>query len=110
MTVSSAEHAFQVLKSNIKIQIAELQGMSGLLIEQVQVFERIRESGGMITQKGKYLFCLLKTCGTPLLGTSWDDYQKLFLTFITEKNEVIEIVNTACEKDVFLIQSIQARR
>ena len=85
--VKSAEHAFQELKSNSKIRIAELEGMAGLLVEQVQIFERIRKSGGMFTQKDKYVFYLLKTCGTPPVGSSWSDYQNLFFTFITEKNE-----------------------
>lgn len=106
----SAEYAFQELKSNTQIRISELEGFAGLLVEQVQVFERIRKSGGMITQKGEYVFYLVETCGKPPIGTNYNDYENLFLEFITENNEEIEVINADCEKDVFLVQNIKASR
>ena len=106
--VETAQHAFQELKSNTKIRITELEGFSGLLVEQVQIFERIRKSGGMFTQKGKYVFYLLESCGVPPVGGSWNDYENLFLSFITKTNEEIEIINADCEKDVFLVQKLKA--
>jgi len=106
--VQSAKHAFQVLKSMTKVRISELEGFAGLLVEQVQIFERIRKSGGLLTQKGKYVFYLLESCGAPPVGESWNDYENLFLSFITKTNEEIEIINADCEKDVFLVQKLKA--
>lgn len=106
----SAQHAFEKLKSNTKIRIAELEGFAGLLVEQVQVFERIRKSGGLFTQKDKYVFYLLESCETPPLESNWNDYENLFLSSITEKNEEIEIINADCGQDVFLVQKIKASR
>ena len=100
----AAEFAFQELKANTPIRIAELEGFAGLLVEQVQVFERIRKSGGLLTQKDKYVFHLLENCGEPPVGKDWRAYEKLFLEAITEKNETIEVINADCGKDRFLIQ------
>ena len=108
--VKSAEHAFQQLKSNTKIRITELEGFAGLLVEQVQVFERIRKSGGLFTQKDKYVFYLLKTCEAPPIGSSWSDYENLFLEYIMEKNEEIEVLKADCAKDIFSVQKIKAIR
>lgn len=105
--VASAQHAFQELKARTQIRMEELEGQAGLLVEQVRIFERIRTSGGMITQKGKYVFYLLESCEMPPTGTSWNDYEYLFLSFLTEEKEEIEIINADCGKDIFLVQKIK---
>ena len=105
-----AEYAFQELKTNTQTRISELEGMAGLFVEQVQIFERIRKSGGMITQKGKYVFYLVETCTEPPIGANWSDYENLFLKLMTEKNEEIEVINADCENDTFLIQNMKASR
>lgn len=105
--VQSAQHAFQEIKTRAQIRIEELEGQAGLLVEQVRIFERIRTSGGIFTQKDKYVFYLLESCGMPTVGTSWNDYENLFLSFITEENEII---NADCEKDEFIVQKLKANR
>lgn len=107
--LASALHAFQELKTRTQIRIEELEGQSGLLVEQVRIFERIRSSGGFLTQKDQYVFYLLESCEAPPIGASWDEYEKLFLSYITEKNEEIEIINADCKKDAFLVQKIKAK-
>jgi len=106
----SAEYAFQEIKSNSQIRIIELEGFAGLFVEQVQVFEKIRKSGGMIIQKDNYVFYLVETCGEPPIEDNWSDFENLFLQSITENNEEIEVLNADCEKEVFLIQKIKADR
>lgn len=108
--VPSAQHAFQVLKTRTQIRMEELEGQAGLLVEQVGIFERIRTSGGLFAQKDKYVFYLLETCETPPVGESWNEYENLFLSFITERNEEIEIINADCETDEFVVQKIIASR
>ena len=106
----SAEYAFNHLKSNSEIRLSELEGMAGLVVEQVQVLERIRMSGGMFTQKGKYIFYLAETCGEPSIGGNWSDYENLFLEFITEDYEEIEVINADCGMDKLIVQKIKASR
>lgn len=103
----SAKYAFQELKNNTPIRLSELEGMAGLLVEQVQIFERIRKSGGIFTQKDKYVFYLVETCEKPPVGTNWREYENLFLDYITEKNERIEVINADCGKDEFTIQNLK---
>ena len=108
--VPSAKHAFQELKIRTQIRKEEIEGQAGLRVEQVRIFERIRTSGGLFTQKDKYVFYLLESCEMPPVGTSWNDYENLFLSFITDKNEEIEIINADCEKDEFIVQKLKASR
>ncbi|MEL6847877.1 MAG: hypothetical protein AAFP92_05135 [Bacteroidota bacterium] len=108
--VPSAQHAFQEIKTRTQIRIAELEGQAGLLVEQVRIFERIRISGGLFTQKDKYVFYLLKSCHEPPAEKNWNDYENLFLSFITEKNEEIEVINAVCGKDAFVVQELTASR
>ena len=102
--VPSAEHAFQVLKTRTQIRMSDIEGQSGLRVEQVRIFERIRDSGGLLTQKDKHVFYLVESCEKPPVCKNWNDYENLFLSFITEKKEEIEVINADCKKDIFLIQ------
>lgn len=108
--VPSAQHAFQEIKTRSQIRKEEIEGQAGLRVEQVRIFERIRKSGGLFTQKDNYVYYLLESCEIPPAEKNWNDYENLFLSFITEKNEVIEIINSDCEKDVFLVQEVKASR
>ena len=108
--VPSAQHAFQEVKTRTQIRMEDLKGQAGLLVEQVRIFERIRISGGLFTQKDKYVFYLLKSCGLPPVGESWNDYENQFLSFITEKNEEIEIIKADCKNDKFIVQKLKASR
>ena len=108
--LKSAEYAFKHVKSNSEIRFSEIEGMSGLVVEQVQVLERIRKSGGMFTQKGKYVFYLVETCGKPPVEANWNDYENLFLGSITEKNEEIQVINADCGMDRLKVQNITASR
>ena len=102
----SAAHAFQELKTNTQVRISSLQGYSGLLVEQVQVFERIREKGGLITHKDNYVFYLLESCDKPPLGDNWTEYENIFLRYIFTNGRV-EVINSDCGQDSFLVQEIR---
>lgn len=108
--IPSAQHAFQVLKTRVQIRMEELEGQAGLRVEQVRIFERIRTSGGLFAQKDKYVYYLLESCEMPPVGASWNEYENLFLSFIAEKNEEIEVINADCEQDEFIVQKIIADR
>ena len=103
--VKNAKNVFQVLKSTSQIAISEVEGMAGIFVEQVQVFERIRRSGGMITQKGKCIFFLVKRCVEPPITESWRDYENLFVESITEKNEEVEVLFGDCEMEALTVQN-----
>lgn len=104
----SAQKSFQALKSSTQIRISELQGMSGILVEQVQIFEKMRKSGGLLAQKGKYVFYLLEHCEDPPTGDEWDDFEKLFLQAITNSDEKIEVINADCGVEKMEILKIKA--
>ncbi len=104
--LKSAENVFQEIKANSHIRKSEVAGMAGIFYEQVQVFERIRKTGGMIAQKGKSIFFLVKSCKEPPIGENWKDYENLFLEFITEKNEEIEVLNADCRMGDLKVQII----
>ena len=108
--IPSAKHAFEVLKTRTQIRMEEINGQAGLRVEQVRIFEKIRDSGGLLTQKGKYVFYLVESCEKPPVGKNWNDYENLFLSFITAKNEEIEVINADCEKDEFIVQKLKASR
>lgn len=104
----SAEKAFDFLKANSAIQASDVESMVGPTPVQVRFLEQIRNTGGFFAQQGNYVFFLPENCENPLVESSCEDYENLFLSFITEKNEEIEIINADCEKDTFLIQKIKA--
>ena len=106
----SAKHAFDIIKSITEIRFSELEGLAGLLVEQIQIFERIRHNGGMFTQKEEHLFYLLKTCDNPPYGNDWNAYENMFLSLITTENEVIEVVNIDCGDKEFVISNKIALR
>lgn len=108
--VPSAQHAFQELKARTQIRMEELRGQAGLIVEQVRILERIRVSGGLFTQKDKYVYYLMESCEMPPVNASWNDYENLFISFITENNEEIEIINADCKKDEFIVQKLKANR
>ncbi|NNE55688.1 MAG: hypothetical protein HKN32_06685 [Flavobacteriales bacterium] len=106
----SAKSAFVQLKSHSAIRASEVEGLVGILPVQVRYLEQMRNVGAFFTQQDNYVFYLPETCENPPVESSWEDFENLFLRFITEKNEEIEVINADCEKDAFLIQKIEARR
>ena len=108
--VERAEYAFNHVKSNSEIRLWEIEGMAGLVVEQVHVLEKIRKSGEIFTQKDKYVFYLVENCGEPPVEANWKDYENLFLGSITENNEEIQVINADCGMDRLLVQNIKASR
>ena len=106
--VLSAQHAFHIIKDRTQVRIEELKGQAGLLVEQVRIFERIRASGGLFTQKGRYVFYLVENCQPPPVTTNWKEYEYHFLRYVTKKNEEIEIINADCAMDAFVVEKIAA--
>ena len=103
--VVSARAAFGHLKSIATTRIEELAGFAGLEFEQVQLLEKIRLSGGMIVQKDKYMFYLMESCDDPPAETSWEDYENLFLDYLLDQGEELEVINANCAMDILMIQS-----
>ncbi len=54
------------------------------------------KSGVMIFQKENLIVFLLKSCQNPPVPLKWKQYEQLFLKFVLEKNEEIEVLNSSC--------------
>lgn len=106
----NAKKAFNQLKSNSAIQASEVIGMVGVLPVQVRFLEQNISSGALITQHDNYVFYLPATCESSLHGSNSKDYENLFLSFIIEQNQEIEIINVDCEMDTFLIKKIKVSK
>lgn len=52
--------------------------------------------GGLITQKGRQIFCLVETCRDAPIGKSWIEYENRFLELLICKDEEIEVLNADC--------------
>ena len=108
--VASAQHAFHELKIRTQIRMTDIEGQAGMRVEQVRIFERIRESGGLLTQKDNFVFYLLNSPELRPDDTGWDDYTNLFLSYITTKNEETEIIKADGNIDEFKIKKVKASR
>ncbi|AFM04392.1 hypothetical protein Fleli_2008 [Bernardetia litoralis DSM 6794] len=74
-------------------------------VEANNAFELLKEpnkeihwakGGLMALQKENLIIFLLKSCQNPPVPLKWKQYEQLFLEFILEENEEIEVLNTAC--------------
>ena len=102
-----ADSIFREIKYRSEIRAAELEGMAGLWVEQAFFFERIRKTGAMITRKGKDVFFLVESCEAPPVEENWKDYENLFVEFITDKEEEIEVFNADCNTEEFIIERMK---
>ncbi len=59
------------------------------------------KSGEMVLQKENLIVALHKSCQNPPVPLKWKQYEQLFLKFVLEKNEEIEVLNTSCGKMKF---------
>ena len=108
--IPSAQHAFDAIKGSSQIRIKDLEGLAGLLVEQVQIYERIRMSGGLLTLKDNYVFYLVESCENPPIGDSWENYEHLFLSSIGAPRETMEVVNADCGVDEMAIATMKVRK
>lgn len=102
----SAQHAFAKLKEYAQIRYSDIEGQAGLLAEQVQILERIRESGGLFLQQGNYLFFLPESCDAPPVGKTWREYEQYFLRDIAPEKKKVEVLNANCGEDVFEVEEV----
>lgn len=63
--------------------------------------------GGMIVQKGKQVIRLVETCRDTPIGGSWNDYEQKLLSYITDNEDSIEVLNSDCGKMTSYIVEIR---
>ena len=106
----SAKNSFNQLKSDSKFGFTDLKELSGEIAERVKVLAIGAKPGGMITQNGKQVFSLVKTCRETPIGGNWIDYENKFIEFITESGEEIEVLNANCGMDRYIIEKRKASK
>lgn len=106
----SAEENFDLIKSDSKYGLSEWNELEEGLSERVESLNAGAKPGGMIVQRGKYVLSLVETCRKTPVGGSWKDYENKFIGFLTEDDEEIEVLNSDCGMDRYIIDRIKAIR
>ncbi|MEM6263895.1 MAG: hypothetical protein AAGI38_15380 [Bacteroidota bacterium] len=92
-----AQIAFEQLKELANTNRFELDALSESEQKRVNFFFDQSKSGGMILQKGRWIFSLVKTCRNTPIGGTWTAYEEVFVSFLKEGHqEQIETLNADC--------------
>ncbi len=94
--IQSAKDAYNEIKKISEITREDYEKLGETEKQQIRKLETSTKPGGMICQKGKFVFSLVETCRETPIGGKWEEYENLFLSFITEPNEEIMILNANC--------------
>lgn len=94
--VMTAKKSYNEIKKISQIGKEEFENLSDEEKQRIRRIEGATKPGGMICQKGKYIFSLVETCRNTPIGGKWKEYENLFLSFITEVDEEIMILNANC--------------
>lgn len=106
----SAEEGFDFLKFNSQVPVGDVEGMVGRTPVQVRFLDTIKPGGGLFVQQDDYLFFLPKTCETPPIEDTWENYEMMFLRSIAGGNDKMEIINVDCGGDEFDIRTIKVNK
>jgi len=105
-----AESIFERIKSDSKYGLREQNGLENQLSERVKSLNIGAKPGGMIMQAGRQIFSLVETCRDTPTGENWMEYENKFVGFITEDGEEIEVLNSDCGMDKYMLRKIKAYR
>ncbi len=100
----TAQNTYNQIIKESAYGFSNLDEVSGVLAERVKNLSIVAKAGGMITKKGTYIFSLVETCRQPPVGNDWMAYENMFLEYIRDNKEDIEILNANCGMDRFLIE------
>ena len=91
-----AAHAFETFRQEVE-KGNQIYEESRKNQQPVDVDHRIlNKAGGMICQKGEYVFSLVETCRDTPIGGTWKSYENVFITYITEPEETLTVLNANC--------------
>ena len=105
----SARKTFDRIKSDSKHEYwFELKGD---LSKRVRALNIGAKPGGMITQNGKQIFSLVKTCRKVPLGANWTEYENRLLRYLTRTgNEEFGVLHSGCGYDKYEYKTIKVSR
>ena len=96
---NEAVTAFQSLRKLTETNFSEIDSLDQLTRKKVRFLHGQSKPGGLIVQKGKWIFSLVETCRNTPLGGSWTEYEDLFISFLkNDSNERIKVLNAHCGK------------
>jgi len=94
--VLKAEKSYDEIKNIFELKDEEYENLEEYEKQRIREIEISAKPGGMICQKGEYVFSLVETCRETPIGGKWEEYEDVFLSFITEPEEEIMILNADC--------------
>ncbi|MEP1490372.1 MAG: hypothetical protein ABJK28_18275 [Algibacter sp.] len=106
----NAKKTFKRIKSDSKYGLSEWNKLEKGLSERVRSLNIGAKPGGMITQRGKQILSLVKTCRETPISGNWKDYENKYIGFITKNGEEIEVLNSDCGMDRYKIKKRKASR
>ena len=92
----SAKNSYEKIKEIFQFESGDYKKLSKEKKKRIRRIEVSTKPGGMICYKANHVFSLVKTCRETPIGGKWEGYENLFLSFITEPEEEILILNANC--------------
>jgi len=114
--VANYQSELNALKTFALITMTSKDNQPEYLLAQKKFVHRIKalnigaKPGGMIVQAGKQIFSLVETCRETPIGGTWKDYENKFIAYLAENGEEIEILNSDCGRDRYVIEKRKASR
>ncbi|WP_299685563.1 hypothetical protein [uncultured Dokdonia sp.] len=100
----AAQNNFNQLKTDSKYGFTDLKHLDKAIAERVKKITFEAKYGGMIVHKGKYIFSLVETCREAPMTANWEEYEAMFIQYITAQNEEIEVLNANCGNDRYYLE------
>ena len=76
---SNSDISQKELRKISQLEKEEFEGLSDEEKKRIRRIEGATKPGGMICQKGRYVFSLVETCRKTPTGGKWEEYENLFL-------------------------------
>ena len=100
----ATQNAYNRILKESAYGFSNLNKVDGEVAERVKTLAIVAKAGGMILKKGTSIFSLVETCRKAPVGKDWMAYENMFLEYIRENGEDIEILNANCGMDRFHIE------
>lgn len=95
--ILEADNSFQDLRNISEAGLSKRDTLDPLTQERIENIEVQSKAGGLITQRGKWIFSLVETCRNTPIGGNWIDYENLFMSYLKNNSkERIEVLNADC--------------
>ena len=92
----SATKSYEAVRKMFELKEEDYVNLAEEEQQRIRKMKVDAKHGGMICQKGQYLFSLVETCRETPIGGKWEAYEDLFLSFISEPAKEVDVLNANC--------------